>query len=122
MGWCSATAIMDTALKAAEAAVGHVLDSGAGARLDVERCTDEALRPFVATIADILHNGDWDCVEEAEHFRRFPQEMLGYDDARYGDWLAENIREWVGENDEEYRFYSDLLHKHNERLKADGTG
>lgn len=120
MGWCSATAIMDTALKAAEAAVGHVLDLGAGARRDVERATNEALRPFVALLASELRDGDWDCIQESDYFRQFPQEMLGYDDARYGDWLAENIRECGGEN--EYQFYLDLLNKHNERLKADGTG
>lgn len=97
MGWCSATLIMDAAVSAADAAVSAVLDD-----FDVELSrgkVDEVLRPFVRTIARKLHDGDWDCVDEADAFDRFPQEMHDFDDVEYERWLVENI----AEQEPEYR-------------------
>lgn len=95
MGWCSATEIMDTALGAADAAVTAAFRAGAGAGnipdVILESLVTETLRPFVSAVAKILHDGDWDCVEESIFFNRFPQEMLNMDDREYESWLVEQI-------------------------------
>jgi hypothetical protein len=105
MGWCSATEIMDTAVKAAEALSkatlaqvyeqAHVMERGDG---DPQPATvvidmDTTLRPFVAKIAEALRDGDWDCIEEADAFDRFRQEMLGYDDDRMIRWFRDQLTE-----------------------------
>ena len=102
---------MDTALHAAEVAVAAAI-SGAVEGLDNDgrnlseqekadfiaeiTNSDELTRllsPFVATIAEKLRDGDWDCIDESEYFDRFPQEMLGYDDQRYRTYLHEKLRD-----------------------------
>jgi hypothetical protein len=54
---------------------------------------DDVLRPFVATIAAKLRDGDWDCVDESNYYDRFPQEMQGWSDDQYAAHLAELIAE-----------------------------
>ena len=111
MGWCGATAIMDQALAAAQAAVESVIkeiqkDPGKGrqtAEWDVQTVVDDALRPFVSTISDALRDGDWDCIEEADGFWRFPQEMLGYDDARWEEWLIDRLADFEDDRAERQR-------------------
>jgi hypothetical protein len=51
------------------------------------------LRPFVGRIATHLRDGDWDCIDESAYFDRFPQEMLGYDDNRYAEYLLDKLRD-----------------------------
>lgn len=93
MGWCSATEIMDTALQAAEkvaASVAYEL----GAQLDdtKQEALNDHLRPFVATIAEHLRDGDWDCEQDSDYFDRFPREMLGLDDQEWEQWLVDKIQ------------------------------
>lgn len=104
MGWCSATGIMDRAVKAAETAVLTALASvigsgvsGAQAWLDDinPEGLDNTLSPFVAELADVLRDGDWDCIEESEYFDRFAQEMLGHTDDEHRAWLVEQIKDFA---------------------------
>lgn len=121
MGWCSATAIMDAAVAGAEAAVRVVLEEFAppGSPEMVQQKVDEVLRPFVATVARQLRDGDWDCIEESDHFERFRAEMLGHDDVAHAAWLREQLRDAVtyGENDDVIK-WADLLKVHTEKMKA----
>lgn len=109
MGWCSATEIMDMAVSGAETAFDTLLraiqeDPGKGratAEWDKQELLDAALRPFVATIAEKLRDSDWDCIDEADAFDRFPQEMLGYDDRRYLEHLHELLK-WTEPGEHNY--------------------
>jgi hypothetical protein len=107
MGWCSATEIMDAAVEAADRAVAAAWQIASGSenartpayanalqdRPSLREQLDEVVRPFVAAIASKLRDGDWDCIEEADAFYRFRQEMLGYDDNGMIDWYRERISE-----------------------------
>jgi hypothetical protein len=77
---------MDTALAAAEAAVEAAFDAiewGVQPTRHGQEMVDKALRPFVAKLAAVLRDQDWDCIEESQYFDRFPQEMLGANDQEY---------------------------------------
>lgn len=97
MGWCSATSIMDTTLKAAEEAIrsagAYELSRKTGPEADIE--VDRLLSPFVAIVAGVLRDGDWDCIEESEYFDRFQQEMLGHGDGEHLAWLVEQIEDYA---------------------------
>lgn len=107
MGWCSATEIMDAAVAAADCAVTAAWQIATGnehartpefanaLRADpmLRLKLDDVLRPFVTSIAAKLRDDDWDCVEEADAFDRFRQEMLGYDDARMVTWYREQLED-----------------------------
>jgi hypothetical protein len=54
---------------------------------------DNVMRPFVAAIAEQLRAGDWDCIEEADAFDRFRQEMLGLDDTQMTYWYRDRLHE-----------------------------
>lgn len=105
MGWCSGTLIMDAAVSAADALAARFREFE-----DEHQCCppvptgelDNLLRPFVRTIARKLHDGDWDCVDEADAFDRFPQEMHDFDDVEYERWLVENIAEQEPEHRAKY--------------------
>jgi hypothetical protein len=60
---------------------------------------DDVMRPFVAAIAEKLRDGDWDCIEEADAFDRFTQEMLGYDNRRMERWHRERIADAAADDD-----------------------
>lgn len=102
MGWCNATEIMDTALDAAEEVLTKAYEA---LGVDEERVTledvraelDDALRPFVAKLAEQLREQDWDCVNESRHFDRFTQEMLGHSDSEHRAWLVEIVKDSEGE-------------------------
>lgn len=123
MGWCSATDIMDAALGAAEAAVKEVIDGYVHGDADSEAIqarTDDALRPLVATIAEKLRDGDWDCIDESEYYHRFAQEMQGEDDREYEARLILGLHEahW-----EDRPHWLDRLAKHREKMgRTDGAG
>lgn len=102
MGWCSATEIIDTAIKAAEAAwevAGDVTENPHLDSPDNRARLDDALRPFVATLAAKLRDQDWDREQDSDYFQRFPQEMLGHSDPEHQDWLVETIRDTAGTED-----------------------
>lgn len=124
MGWCSGTEIMDAAVEAAD----KLLEGAYGALgVDSERVTledirpqmDELMKPYVRTIARKLHDGDWDCVEEANAFERFPQEMYDYDDREYETWLRERLKDAseYGEA-EDVLLWSTALKKHTDKMEA----
>lgn len=133
MGWCSGTDIMDDALKAAEhlAAAVWAIAYTAGAEgtegdmdkvitdVQVRAKLDDVMRPYVRRIARKLHDGDWDCVEEAEEFARFPQEMLDHDDREHETWIRERITE--ADSSEEVLAWSLKLKAHTDKMKA-GNG
>lgn len=107
MGWCSATEIMDAAVEAADRAVAAAWQLASGsedartpalanalnADPTLREKLDEVMRPFVASIAAKLRDGDWDCIEEAYAFDRFRAEMLGLNDDQMIDWYRERISE-----------------------------
>lgn len=111
MGWCSATEIMDTALDAATAAVAAMWQiatdqedartpawaNDVNERPELRAKLDDALRSFVATLAERLRAEDWDCVDESRYFERFPQEMLGHSDSEHRAWLVEIVKDSEGE-------------------------
>lgn len=125
MGWCSATDIMDAAVKAADELLVKAYDA---LGVDSERVTledirdelDDAMRPYVRSIADKLRDGDWDCIEESDYFDRFPQEMLGYSDSEYESRLRQQLKDAVdyGEGDDINK-WAGLLAAHNLKVKAD---
>ena len=126
MGWCSATDIMDAALKAAEDTVAYVLvnpeDFWYGAknlgerREDLQVQADNVLRPFVTRLAKELRDGDWDCIDESDYFQRFPQEMLGHDDTEHRDWLIRKIRQ--AEDPDEIVDLANRLMAHVKKMKG----
>jgi hypothetical protein len=121
MGWCSATDIMDAAMAGAEAAVRAVLEEFAppGSPEAVQAKVDEVLRPYVRTIAAKLRDGDWDCIEESDYFDRFPQEMLGYDDAAFERWLREQLEEGAAHREpEDILSLSEQLKAHTDKMEA----
>lgn len=124
MGWCGATEIMDAALDAAEAAVKAILDGfaplGDGLADNAQARVDEALRPFVVTIAGMLRDGDWDCIEESKHYDRFAREMHGEDDREYETRLVEGLH---GAHESDRSHWLDRLNKHREKVgNANGAG
>lgn len=92
MGWCSATDIMDTAIRAADeatiATIRQVLDHFETSVL-VEINTDKVLRPFVRRIAEALRDSDWDYIEESDYYDRFGSEMQGMIDQEFRRYQAE---------------------------------
>lgn len=101
MGWCSATEIIDTAIKAADDVLERAyaelgVDPGRVTLDDVRPTLDDVLRPFVATLAAKLRDEDWDCEQDSDYFDRFAQEMLGHSDGEHQEWLAENLRDAAG--------------------------
>jgi hypothetical protein len=114
---------MDTALRAAEAAVKDVIEAYAMGNADsasVQARTDEVLRPFVATLAELLRNSDWDCIEESEFYDRFAQAMQGEDDREYEERLIEGLRE---ADPVDRRSWVERLNQHHEKMgTTDGTG
>jgi hypothetical protein len=105
MGWCSATEIIDSAIEAAErylAAGWQIASGNEDARTPafanaihadptLRPKLDEVLRPIVAQIAEKLREQDWDCEQDSDYFDRFPQELTGWTDAQYAEWLTEQI-------------------------------
>lgn len=98
MGWCSATEIMDTALTAAYALAIQVGEWAVD--VDENRRDPDSdpgpemqalMAPFVAKLSEYLHDQDWDCAQDSEFFDQYPQEMLGYNDKQYEEWLAEQL-------------------------------
>lgn len=131
MGWCSATSIMDTALKGAEAAVLAALMEGVekghgccgpadeyAQRPEVRQAVDDALRPFVALLAGELRGEDWDCQEDSDYFERFPQEMMGWDDERYRQWLMTRLGD--AQTRDEAAKWSLRLADFDRRMNSDG--
>lgn len=124
MGWCSATDIMDAAVAGAEAAVRAVLEEFAppGSDRAVQDKVDDVLRPFVRTIARKLRDGDWDCIEEADAFERFPQEMYDHDDREHMTWLREQLEERADDiTPEDLQILTDRIKIHTEKMKAGGN-
>ena len=97
MGWGSATRIMDVTLAAAfEAVRAGLVQSGMSPALAECINVNDTLRPFVTTLASLLHDGGWDTAQESDFFEVFPQEMLGLDDREYETWLIEQVRDFDG--------------------------
>jgi 4-aminobutyrate aminotransferase-like enzyme len=130
MGWCSGTEIMDAALKAALAAQraalvialdeGHGCCTAEGYYADPGRQVqlDNALRPFVSAVAEVLRDGDWDCIEESDYFDRFPQEMLGDDDQQYEQRLMEQLAEAAEYGDaDQVRRVTEQLDAHKRKVE-----
>lgn len=103
MGWCDATEVMDVALDAAEQLLLD-LRSDTKTSPNPERVND-VLSPYVARIAELLRDADWDCVEQSRHFHRFRREMLGYDRHEMLDWYRDRLRD--EEDPTRFREYAD---------------
>jgi hypothetical protein len=123
MGWCSATEIADTAIREAEKLVRAALSKARVPNYDnvpqavLDSTMDELLRPFVRAIAKMLHDSDWDCVEESEYFNRFPQELLDLGDREYEWWLKDQIGD--AEAGSEYQLeLIERLKDHREKMGA----
>ena len=135
MGWCSATDIMDAALEAAEKLAEEAFNLGQQAQgstrtwadclkdnPELREHLDNVLRPYVRTIARKLHDGDWDCVDEAAAFDRFPQEMYDHDDREHEAWIRDHLADATryDEPDQVIR-WSQMLKAHTDKMKA-GNG
>jgi hypothetical protein len=123
MGWCSATDIMDVALAAADAAMEHVLkrvsQDGANAADVIMYERDDILRPFVAQLATKLREEDWDCIEESDFFDRFPQEMLGHDDAEYRQWIERQLGDALADHEEDrINHWNGILQAHVTKMNT----
>lgn len=91
MGWCSATEIMDWAIQMADLALEEAF-SPAGPDDELRSSVDDRIRSRVAVLAKKLHDEDWDCEQDSDFFERFPQEMLGYDDRRFEEWVRDELK------------------------------
>lgn len=89
MGWCSATEIMDWAIQMADDAVTEVIDEPVTD--DMRKQIDDKIRRLVGALARKLHDEDWDCEQDSNYFDRFPQEMLGYDNAEFAEWVRNQL-------------------------------
>lgn len=121
MGWCSATDLMDTALAAAEAAVQAALsetDCPEPSAEQLEARVDAALRPFVAKLAEVLRDNDWDCVDESDYFDQFPQEMLGHNDQEHLAWLVKNVKDSADYQDGELGKWTTKLVEHQRKMEG----
>jgi hypothetical protein len=100
MGWCSATGIMDKVMAAAYSYTAAILAEAAHLDVDTvpEEVVTDAMRPLVAEVAGVLRDGDWDCIEEAEHFETFAQEMLGHSDDEHRAWLVEQVKDFADDD------------------------
>lgn len=116
MGWCSATLIMDAVTQAADALMESLRTHSEPWTEEELEARDEVLRPFVATIAEQLRDEDWDCIEEADAFDRFRQEMLGYDDRQMVEYYRYDIAD--ADDSDTVRELSALLAKHLEALNG----
>lgn len=113
MGWTGGTEIMDAALEGAErsiAAAWQIASGNEDARTPayanalnedptLRARMDDILRPFVRKMASLLEDRGWDSQEESDYFWRFPQEIIGYDDAPFGEWLRHKVTEATHEGD-----------------------
>lgn len=127
MGWCSATEIMDATLAAAEAVAVKVAEMA----VEVDEGSrdpdgnpvhdlDEVLRPFVTSIAEMLRDGDWDCITESQYYDRFAQEMHGDSDREYADRLVESLNE---AHESDRPFWLERLNKHYAKMEnTSGAG
>lgn len=120
MSWTSATEIIDSAIEAAERylAAGWQIASGNEDARTPEFANaihadptlrpklDEVIRPIVATIAAKLRDEDWDSAQDSDYFDRFPQELTGWSDQEYAEWLARQI----AEDPAKAAKYTDALH------------
>jgi hypothetical protein len=122
---------MDTALDAATAAVAAMWQiatdqedartpawaNDVNERPELRAKLDDALRSFVATLAERLRAEDWDCVNESRYFDRFAQEMLGHTDSEHRAWLVEMVKD----NDAEQKWL-DALAAFNAKTGAQTSG
>ena len=124
MGWCGATDIMDAAIQGADALLEGAYEA---LGVDPDRVTledirpqlDDLMRPFVRKIARALHEGDWDCVDEAEAFDRFPQEMYDHDDREHEAWIRQHLADATKyEEPEQILRWSQMLKAHTDKMKA----
>lgn len=90
MGWCSATEIIDWAIQMTDQAVQVAL--GDEPDKETEERVDKAISYLVGALARKLHDEDWDCEQDSDFFERFPQEMLGYDDRRFEEWVRDELK------------------------------
>ncbi len=107
MSWTSATEIIDNAIEACERylAAGWQIASGNEDARTPEFANaihadptlrpklDEVIRPIVAKIAAKLRDEDWDSAQDSDYFDRFPQELTGWSDREYAEWLGRQIAE-----------------------------
>jgi hypothetical protein len=87
MGYCSATYYVDWAVDMADAAVAQILRLIEATPDDLteqqQRAVDDAMRPFLAKIAEKATDDDWDCQPDSRYFDRFrdvidPNDQFGY--------------------------------------------
>ena len=133
MGWCGATEIMDAAVEGALRSITHAWQIASGNedartpayanalrdRPRLQETLDETLRPFVAQIATVLRQGDWDCIEESDYFERFRQEMLGLDHEEMTRWYRDRLYE--ADDTEEIAKWAHLLQEHAARQSQETT-
>jgi hypothetical protein len=95
------------------------LDKAREGNEELQAHLDDVLRPFVRRIARKLHDGDWDCVDEADAFDRFPQEMYDYDDQEHAAWIRERLAD-ATEYDEpgDVLRWSMALKAHTDKMEA----
>lgn len=130
MGWRSAVLVMDAATGAADAAVIAILDHyrlELGLRADAaielaaaeRKAVDDAMRPYIATIAERLHEEGWDTEQHADAFERFSQEMLGMDDNAYEGWLRSHLADATHEaSPERVLEIATRLKQHTDKTKG----
>ena len=105
MGWCSATEIFDIAIDMLEKVVREFSGPAAGEQ-SITDAVDDLIRNDVRKLAEKLRDSDWDCTDESEYYDRFAQEIEGWSDAEYAEYLANKISE---DNDTDGRAYERLL-------------
>lgn len=118
MGWCSATEIMDRAYVAAWKAVQEIgaYELSQKTEAEAEAAARQVLSPFVAALADVLRDGDWDCIEESNYFDQYPQEMLGHSDDEHLTWLVEQVKDAADYQSGDLGKWTDKLAEHKQKM------
>jgi hypothetical protein len=92
VGWCSGTQVFDAAMEIIEKVVKEFSGPAAGEQ-SITDYVDDLIRDDVRKFAQFLRDQDWDCTSESEYYERFAQEIEGWTDDEYYDYLKESLRE-----------------------------
>lgn len=92
MGWCGATQIFDMMIETLDKVVKEFSGPAAGEE-SITDYVDDLIREDVRRFAQFLRDHDWDCGPSSEYYDRFTQEIEGWTDDEYYNYLKESVRE-----------------------------
>lgn len=92
MGWCGATQIFDMMIETLDKVVKEFSGPAAGEE-SITDYVDDLIREDVRRFAEFLRDQDWDCGPSSEYYDRFTQEIEGWTDDEYYEYLRERMKD-----------------------------